>query len=181
MVVAVRTSVGPVPMMRTIAIGVAVGARLGYRGYRRVNRCRPAAVMRIMVGALTVARAALTVVSSVAVPARLPPSMIASAAFVPIAVATLVMPMIASMIRIVSPRRLLPQSSNFRVGAVWEIVSDPDAPAAADGGADGKTGLQKIAVCRCLPVQHFAGGKDAGSPPQHKVGIDFIKGNAARG
>jgi len=44
-----------------------------------------------------------------------------------------------------------------------------------------KRRLQQIAAGRGFPVQHLAGGEDAGQAAEHEVGIEVVEGNAACG
>src|SRR5438552_11041808 len=41
-------------------------------------------------------------------------------------------------------------------------------------------GLQQLAAGRRFPVEHFAGGENAGQAADHEVGVEFIKDDSAR-
>ncbi len=44
-----------------------------------------------------------------------------------------------------------------------------------------QTRLQQITAGRRFPVEHLAGGEDAGQPADHETGIEFVERNAAGG
>src|SRR4030088_2915565 len=64
--------------------------------------------------------------------------------------------------------------------ALLTMRSKPFQSAPSRRRAGGERGLQQIAAGWRFPVEHFAGGEDAGQPADHEIGVEFIKRYPAR-
>ena len=70
-----------------------------------------------------------------------------------------------------------PFATRYSPFAPFEPLQRP-LPAAAPVANDA---CKQIAAGRRFPVEHLAGGKHAGQPAEHEIGVEFVERDSARG